>query len=175
VGLGLVIERAVRFDVSERGTLGSCDGLESAKLVEDQVNNFIGSQVHRAPAESLPVIEAGMRADGDPVAKRQGDGGTHGGRVSRVKSACDVRGGDQRQQRRFYGRLALADIGIEVDRSHANFASRSPARMRLPGLPRKPFPPRIWSSGEPVSRQWCTGPRRPKALAEGGPGAVPPC
>ena len=96
VGLGLVVERAVRFDMSERGTLGSRDGLERTKLVEDQVDDLVCGKVQRAPAKALPVIEAGMRADGDPVAERQRNRGTHGTGVTGVNATGNVRRADKR-------------------------------------------------------------------------------
>jgi len=120
VGLGLVVERTVGLDVAERGPLRSSDGLKRTKLIEDEVGDLVSGQVHRAPAETLPVSEAGMRTDGDPVAERQRNRGTHGVGVTGVKAAGNVRRADQREERRFRVPLPLADIGVQVDRSRSD-------------------------------------------------------
>ena len=77
VMLGLVIERAVRFDVMQRYAIRPGDRVERAQLIEQQVGQFGRTQLNRAPAESLPVIEPGMGANGDAMLHRQRHGLSH--------------------------------------------------------------------------------------------------
>src|SRR5438067_9117064 len=87
VRLGLVVERAMRLDVTDDGALGPCDGVERAKLVDQEILDVRSSQLHWTTAKALPIFITRVRADSDPVPLGEGDGRPHGGRVTRVQSA----------------------------------------------------------------------------------------
>src|SRR2546423_14488909 len=70
IGLGLVVECAVRLDVMEDGTCGLRDRIERAELVEDQAIDFGGGQLHRASPKSLPIVIPRVSADRDPIPPR---------------------------------------------------------------------------------------------------------
>src|SRR2546423_97082 len=70
VRFGLVVERAMGLDVTDGGALGPCDGVERAKLVDQEFLDVRSSQLHWTTAKALPIVITRMRADGDPVPLR---------------------------------------------------------------------------------------------------------
>ncbi len=90
VRLGLVVERAMRLDVTDDGPLGPRDGVDRAKLVDQEILDVLSGQVHWTPAKTLAIVITGMGADGDPVPLGEGDGRPHGVCVASVQSARHV-------------------------------------------------------------------------------------
>ena len=112
VGLSLVVQRAMRFDVVEDGSLSPSNRIERAQLVEEQVADFRRGQQNNPPAEPLAVIETGVRAYGDTMMDGGRDGGPHRVRVAGMQTAGDIRRGDHPEQRLLRLPLALAYIRI---------------------------------------------------------------
>jgi len=127
VRLGLVVESAMRLDVTDDGALGSCDGVERAELANQEILDVLSSQLHWTTAKALPIVKTRMRADSDPVPLGEGDGRPHGVRVARVQSAGHVGRGHQRHQDRVRFCVSLTNVDIEVDLPHGLILRRNPS------------------------------------------------
>jgi hypothetical protein len=84
-------------------------------LIRNQVLKLGRADAHLAPTEPLQILEARMRPDGHSMPAGQLDRGAHHHRISRVKTAGDVRGRD-RGQHPLVVPDHLANVGIQVDR-----------------------------------------------------------
>jgi hypothetical protein len=90
VGLRLVVESTVRFDVMQRGAFGSSDRVERSKLRQKQFPDFVRGQKLRPPTETLAVVKSGVGPDCDLVTHCHRHGRPHGVGVARVNSARNV-------------------------------------------------------------------------------------
>ena len=121
-----VVERAVRFDVTQVGA-----GVrERAELNGDARPQVGGRQRHRRAPEPRAVGIGRMRTDRDARGRRARDGLAHRRGVTRVAAACHVRARDQSEQRLIVGgRHAvdrLAEVRVEVDHRHADHGTAPP-------------------------------------------------
>jgi hypothetical protein len=80
----------VRFDVLKRDPFRLGNRCKRADLRVELILRLSRIHLHFAPAETLKVSEAGMRADGDAVLFGQADGAPHHRRIARMRAARDV-------------------------------------------------------------------------------------
>ncbi len=127
IGLGLVVERAVRLDVMEEGPCRLRDRIELAELVEEKAIDFGDGQLHRASPKSFPIVVARVGSDGDPVPLGQRHRQPHRVRIAGVASAGDVgRGHDPKKRFVAFG-ISLTDVSVQVELPHALILRRNPA------------------------------------------------
>ena len=124
VSLGLVVERAMRLDVTDDGAFGSYDDVERAKLTDQEILDVLSGQLHWTPAKALPIVITRMRAHGDAVPLGEGDGRPHGVRVAGVESAGHIGRRHQREQGLVGFGITLTNIRVQVDLPHGLMVGR---------------------------------------------------
>src|SRR6266508_3534846 len=116
------VHRPVRLDVVEADAGVGHELPDRADLVGHVVAQDGLGDLQLAAPEAEQVGEAGMGAHGDPVRDRGLHAVAHDRGVPGVEAAGDVRRRDELHQGRVGAALpqpvALAEIGVEVDRSH---------------------------------------------------------
>lgn len=100
------------------GASGVGDRVKHTKLTKHELPDFARRQPLRPPAEALAIIEPWVRTDGNAVSHRQCNAGSHGVRVTGVKSAGNVGGAHQWQQRGIGFRGSFADVSVQIELSH---------------------------------------------------------
>ena len=93
----LVVERAVRLHMGERGPPGVDEGGERPHLVEHIGLDLLGRRLDRPPPEPAQVVVPRMGAHRHPPVERQPDGPVHDRRVPGVEPAGHIRRGDDLQ------------------------------------------------------------------------------
>ena len=123
-----VVEGAVRLDVAQRDTRRPRDRRRArpaapAAMPAAPRRSWAGRAARTRPGRDSPGCAPTRHAQ----APGERDGPRHHQRVAGVGAAGDVRGGHQRQQRGIVthrpGAIALAHVGIEVDRARVVAAS----------------------------------------------------
>jgi hypothetical protein len=119
VFLGVVVERAVEFDVGERdgGRRSGSEGGEPGDLGFHESGEFQGRNVNGTAAEVAGL--ARMRAQVQAVGRGEGDHAAHGVVVAGVTAAGDVHALDDGAEcRGESGWFVLAEVAVEVEVGH---------------------------------------------------------
>jgi len=106
------------LDVTDDGAFGPRDGVERAKLMDQEVHDVLSGQLHWTTAKALPIVITRMRADGDAVPLDEGDGRPHGVCVACVRSAGHVGGRHQGDQGLVRLGITLTNICVQVELPH---------------------------------------------------------
>ena len=138
-------ESAVRLDMTECETGPIEEPDESSGLIDDEVLDLVRRQGHGAPPEPCEVGKPGMRADGDPVLLRQGDGRRHHLGIAGVETARDVREIEHRHQ------LGVASEGVQPERL---------AHVRIDGGEPTLVDHADHANGDAEGARWCICPSR---------------
>ena len=138
VGDNGVVQRAMRFDVTDRRPGGVSQRLQRADLVDDIGGEILGADIDVASAEAGQVAIAHLGADPNPPLRGGSAHFQQPGGVAGMESAGDVRAGDQVEHRLVVTQApdteALAQIGIEVHRAIRAVASLHRRHARQPRL-----------------------------------------
>ena len=161
----------MRLDIAHHCACQRRHPLQGTHLRRHHPRNLGRGHRDHPPPESFAIRIAGMRADAYPPLGRPAQRGEHHLGVARMPATGQIGAGHQIQHRRLIpdgpGAVALAQIGIQIDRPHghspAPCAAKACARMAL----------RLWrgvsASGEMFRSSTAPVPdasARPKAAAK---------
>ena len=122
VSCGLVVQRAVRLYMSDARTQGFGNFIESYELPVDGFGNFFRAALEFVASEVGRIFVTRVGTDGDIMARRLFDSGTHGEGVAGVSPAGDV-GGTHVAHQVFLSAVGdglghFAHIAVDVDLFH---------------------------------------------------------
>ena len=125
IALSLVVERAVRLDVTQGDAFPGGDALQGRDLRTDELDDLRLLQRQRPAPEVLPIGIAGMRPHLDSVLPGGKDRAPHALLVSGVAPAGDAGRGQERDQLGVDGGVDLPHVGVQVEGAYqASLTSR---------------------------------------------------
>jgi hypothetical protein len=87
----------VRLDIAHPGSLGACESVEGAELIQHVGLQFVRCHIDPAPAETGQIPVADLRSDSDAALRGPHAHSPHDHRIAGMEPARDVRAADHVQ------------------------------------------------------------------------------